>query len=398
MSRERHIRIHLKIRFRALSVTGNNEFVTNRLLLVRITVAAGLLAGMGLSFPLWLTRTDYPRVPAIDIIPGLPRPLDILLLSVFALALGLLVWKPELKWSRGLLFGIAVLLILQDQSRLQPWFVEYVLLLAAAVYSRRDRAATHTCCLILAAVYVWSGVHKMNSSFLTNLFPWLVSPFVKSSASRTMNAIGASIPFIEIGMGLALLRADTRRVGVITIVGMHVFLLIVLSPLALGWNSVVAPWNVAMIVLVPGLFWNSGASAKELLTVGRIYWIPLLVLPLLSLVGLWDTNPSFALYSGNQIIGSVVLSPEAREKLDPRVKALTESFGDLYRLRLDDWSMAATNVPAYPAERVLRRLAQTFCPLHVINRNDVIFVLEQPPPWLYRSGWHRIEAAEQFCK
>ena len=95
-------------------------------------------------------------------------------------------------------------------------------------------------------------------------------------------------------MGLVLLRADTRRVGVITIVGMHVFLLIVLSPLALGWNSVVAPWNVAMIVLVPGLFWNSGASAKELLTVGRIYWIPLLVLPLLSLVGLWDTNPSFA--------------------------------------------------------------------------------------------------------
>ena len=372
--------------------------MAKRLFMVRLVIVAGLLAGMGLSWPLWLTRTDYPRVPAFDFIPALPRPLDILLLIAFGVALAFLAARPEAKWVAGIAFSAAVLLVLQDQSRLQPWFIEYLLLLTVVTFLGKEKAALNTCCLILSTVYFWSGVHKMNTSFMTNVFPLLVSPFVNSGTSSAVRYIGALIPFVEAGFAFALLRPRTRRSGVIAIVVMHLFLLAVLSPLALGWNSVVAPWNIAMIVLVPVLFWNSQASERELLAVSQFYWIPLLIMPALSLVGIWDTNPSFALYSGNQMIASVVLSPDAKERLSPQLKTLAEPFGNLYRVRLDDWSMAAMNVPAYPAERVLRSVAQTFCLLHVTNRNDVIFILEQPPQWLYRTGWHRIESAEQFCK
>ena len=60
------------------------------------------------------------------------------------------------------------------------------------------------------------------------------------------------------GSGLRVRSAPrTRRYGVIAIVVMHLFLLAVLSPLALGWNSVV-PWNAVMIVLVPLLSELSG--------------------------------------------------------------------------------------------------------------------------------------------
>ena len=133
-----------EIRYTLSSFTGNNDFVAKRLLMVRLTVVAGLLAGMGLSWPLWLTRTDYPRVPAVDFIPALPRPLDILLLIAFGVALAFLAARPESRWVAGIAFSTAALLVLQDQSRLQPWFIEYLLLLAAVTFSGKETAALKT--------------------------------------------------------------------------------------------------------------------------------------------------------------------------------------------------------------------------------------------------------------
>jgi hypothetical protein len=365
--------------------------------MVRATVAAGILAGIMLSLPLWLTRISYPRVPLLDFIPAFPAPFDSFLLFAFAGGLLVLVWRPHLKWIGVFWFSFAAFLLAQDQSRLQPWFVEYLLLLALVVFSKSEGMALNGCRLVLAAVYFWSGVHKMNTSFATNLFPWLVSPFVGSGAEPIVQGAGLMVPFVEIALGIALLFPKTRRLGVVAIVAMHLFLLLVLSPLALGWNSVVAPWNIAMMVLVPFLFWQADVSARSLFAAPRALFIFLFILPCLSLMGRWDTSPSFALYSGNQLIGSVVLSESAWQRQDAQIQAVSERVGDRYRIRLDDWAVTATNVPAYPAERVLRRVAQSFC-VASVQEQDVIFILEQPPQWLYRSGWHRIERRGEFCR
>ena len=66
-------------------------------------------------------------------------------------------------------------------------------------------------------------------------------------------------------------------------------------------------------------------------------------------------------------------------------------------LRIDDWSQAATNAPAYPAERVLRRVAQSLCKVHEKD-NDLVFLMEKPARWLYRAGWHRTENARDLCQ
>ena len=346
---------------------------------------------------------SYPRVPLLDFIPAFPPPLDIVVLLAFAIALGVLVWCPQMKRLGLLWFVAAVFLALQDQSRLEPWFIEYLLLLFAVFFSRDNSAAFSGCRMILAAVYFWSGVHKMNTSFATKLFPWLVSPVLKLDSESMIQVVGAAVPFLEIGMAVALLFPKTRRIGVIAIVVMHLFLLAVLGPWALDWNNVVMPWNVAMIVLVPVLFWESKASSKALFAWSGSNWayrailVFVLVLPPLSLAGLWDTSPSFALYSGNQLIGSVVLSSEAWEHQDSQTRSAAEHIGNRYRLRIDDWSVLAMNVPAYPAERVLRRIAQSFCAA-ARSEDDVIFILEQPPRWFYRAGWHRIENSRELCR
>ena len=361
----------------------------------------GALSGMALSLPLWQTRTTYPHAPLFDFIPAFPQPFDALLFVAFAAAFGILVWLPRLRLLGTLWLLAAVFLALQDQSRLQPWFVEYVLLLTAVIFSKSEAMAFNGCRMVIAAIYFWSGLHKMNDTFFEKLFPWMVSSISTPTLAATLHFIGVIAPYMEVGFGLALLFPQTRRPGVLLSVCMHLLLLAMLGPWSLGWNNIVWPWNLAMIVLVPCLFWGSAAPASEILK-PRETWARhalfffVIVLPPLSLIGLWDTYPSFALYSGNPLIGSVVFTPDAWKRLDSQTRAVAEPLGDRYLLRLDDWSLVSMNVPAYPAERVLRRVARSFCAVHEID-GDALFILEQPSRWLYRSGWQKIERPREFC-
>jgi Methylamine utilisation protein MauE len=375
----------------------------HRFAFVRTVIFAGMIAGIALSLPLWRTRLSYPQVPVVDVIPGFPQPIDVVFLLGFVAALGICMWQIRFKRLAVIWLCAAAFLVVQDQSRFQPWFLEYALLFAVVVFSRSETSALVGCRFIVVAVYFWSGLHKMNTSFAAKVFPWLVSPFAKSGPGPIAEVLGALAPFVEMGMAAALLFPKTRRIGVIAILAMHVFLLAVLSPWALGWNNVVGPWNVAMVALVPCLYWNSGDFITAFFTweqghaVRRVVLAFVLILPSLSLVGFWDTSPSFALYSGNQMIGAVVLSRDVWLKQDKEMKAIAENVGGRYRIFLDDWSDAAMNVPSYPAQRVLRRVAKTFCSPSIQDK-DVAFIIEQPPRWLYRPGWHRIENAEELCR
>ena len=58
--------------------------VTQRFLIVRATIALGMLAGIALSMPLWRTRDSFPRVPLLDFIPAMPAPFDVGVLLALA--------------------------------------------------------------------------------------------------------------------------------------------------------------------------------------------------------------------------------------------------------------------------------------------------------------------------
>jgi hypothetical protein len=366
---------------------------------VRAATALGMLLAIGLSLPLWLTRPTYPAVPLAAFIPSFPSPVDGLFLTFVLGTFVALLWRPKFRRFAALWFAAAGFLVLQDQARLQPWFVEGVLILAAFILSDDESGALNNCRLITAGVYFWSGAHKMNTSFVNALAPWLLSPLTTSMLF--VHIVGVAVPFLEMGLGLALLIPGVRRIGVVGIVAMHVFLLTTLGPWALNWNSVVWPWNLMMVVLVPCLFWKTPVSTGEVLALRSrgmqvLLAIFLVVLPALSLGELWDTAPSFDLYSGNALIGSVVMTPEAWQRLDERTRNVAERTTAGYRVLFDDWSLSERNVPAYPAERVLSAVARSFCRIHQ-TENDFVFLIEKPARWLYRPGWHRVEAAQTIC-
>ncbi len=150
---------------------------------------------------------------------------------------------------------------LQDQSRWQPWFYQYVIMLIAIALAgpARPTAALNTCCLVVAATYIWSGLAKLNPRFMDNTFPWLVGPFVgawPAPAQWLAHHLAFAAPFLECAVGVGFLTRRFRRAALFCAIGMHVAILIAIGPLGVNFNAVVWPWNVAMIAFLLILFFR----------------------------------------------------------------------------------------------------------------------------------------------
>jgi hypothetical protein len=157
-----------------------------------------------------------------------------------------------------------------------------------------------------------------------------------------------------------------------------------------GRNSVVWPWNVAMIVLTPILFWRSEAAPfgylmREWRSVSVRHHLPKLaflicgLLPALSFIGWWDLYLSAALYSGNTPIAVMRISESLREHLPGHVKqyVFKTGRGDLM-LPFYEWSLAELNVPPYPEIRVYRQVARQLCHLDTNEQVNGLIVRGRP--------------------
>ena len=184
----------------------------SRIVLLRISVILGLLAGLALSPKLWLSSRLYPFTPVWSFVRPFTSPADrIVFFALIALLIAAsVVPRREILTA---VFMLLALLAIQDQSRWQPWFYQYALMLLAITLagSKRPDAALNTCCLIVAATYIWSGLAKLNPNFVGDTFPWLVEPFVKAAPARVqwfIRHLAFVAPVFECGTGVGLL---TRR-------------------------------------------------------------------------------------------------------------------------------------------------------------------------------------------
>jgi hypothetical protein len=334
-----------------------------RLVWLSRSIVAGLVAGLLLSAKLWVSTREYPLVPLLDIVPPLPYPLDYILFCLFGILLvGILVFRG---WVAGALviaaLALAALLVLQDQDRLQPWFYQYYFMLGAVGLSNLGRLSTegalNACRVVVAFTYFWSGLQKAHVSFAENVYPWLIEPVASHLPSEAASVLahGAyAVPIVETAIGLGLLVRPLRKPAVIVAILMHAFILFSLGPWGHNWNSVIWPWNLAMIAFVLILFWRAPDNPSLLAVVkpaGSTYRAVVLVLfaftPALNFVGLWDSYLSASLYSGSTKNGTVYT---------------TDGSSRNYSGSVFDEAMDEMNVPAYPETRVYKRVfAEMWC-------------------------------------
>jgi hypothetical protein len=360
--------------------------------LVKVTVAAAMAAGLLLSPRLWLTERHYPPVPVWDGLPTVPPPWDRGVFGAMLLLLGVATGVPRPRWPLLAFVAVAGLWSLWDQTRWQPWFYQYLFMLAALGFGGcadpvRRESALHTCRFILAATYIWSGLQKVNVSFATDMYPWILDPVLQKLPDEWRDWVanqGWYAAFMECGLGAGLLLWPARSVAVPLLVVMHAVLLYCLSPWGHDWNSVVWPWNGAMMALNVLLFTRTRHVEPWHIAWPRRFWLARCtlvlfgVMPLFSFFGWWDAYLSAALYSGNTMHGYVLLNDRIAEKLPEGVR---EQHLSGNKIDLFNWAMAEMNVPAYPARRVFRGIGRQLAALDD-SPDGVVVEIEERPDWL----------------
>jgi hypothetical protein len=355
--------------------------------LLKYTLCAAMLCGLMLSPRLWLTARSYPLVPVWDGLPLVPSPWDWLVLGTLLAALGAVVGSRRPRLAMLVFVILAALWSLGDQTRWQPWFYQYLFMFAALALGaapddlERGQSSLNGCRLIVASMYVWSGLQKVNVDFATDVFPWLMDPLLKhlpEGWQASINGHGWEAGFVECALGLGLLVWPLRPVAVVGALTMHLVILFSLGPWGHAWNTVVWPWNLAMMMFVVILFartrpvmpWHILWPRRFLFA--RVTLLLFGVLPLLSFFEWWDCYLSAALYSGNTPDARILICQEVYDQLPREARrhvqlraVVPDEVADLddpdsacpYEVDVNSWSLAELNVPPYPAERVFRGIA-----------------------------------------
>jgi hypothetical protein len=341
---------------------------------LRIVVATGLLCGLGLSWRLWLSSRLFPLSPVSDSLPRIPFPLDVAwLLVLLGLLLAILVAARPRRFIFAFL-ALAATLSLWDQTRWQPWFYQYFFMLAAIgcldgrqTGRRRLQPAIDVCRLIVVCTYFWSGLQKLNVTFVRETWPDVAGPwlrFLPAALGKIPSSASLLIPVFEVLVAVGLVTRRCRNGAVVLAAGVHVCVLLVL--LASGENSVVWPWNAAMAVFVFILFWQDrDTRPRDVLAPRNAFHLMaallFAVLPALSLVGLWDSYLSAALYSGNTHQAVILLAPGVVDRLPAPMRPYVWQQTAPDFLDINRWAYGELNVPAYPEPRVYRSVAERLC-------------------------------------
>jgi hypothetical protein len=350
---------------------------SHRIRALKAVIALACLSSFALAPRLWLSGRTYPTAPVWPWLPPVPAPLDAIWFSSLWILLGLMLVEGSRRLCAGLFLALTVLLMLWDQGRWQPPIYQYVLLLAAlTVYpvradpTARDRAL-QTARLIIAATYFWSGVQKINATFVGRVFPWMIEPIVAGwpAGLRSLaSSMGAVVPVLEVAIALGLLSRRFRGAAVLTAVTMHGVILLAIGPLGRRWDHFVWPWNVAMAVSVIILFARSRdhdlSTLREVTrpAYGKLLLVLVGVMPAASFTGMWDSYLSWSLYSGN-------LSDAVIRFRDPEVAGLPESVRARIKRRISGehvldifmWSVHDVGLEPYPEPRVYRHVARWIC-------------------------------------
>jgi len=312
-----------------------------------------MLAGIALSPKLWFPlHRLYPTAPAANWLAIGPQWIDALLSIVMIAAL----LAGERFWRVALV--VLAVLVLRDQSRLQPWAWEYALLLIGVM-----SPGIRTCRSILIALYLWSGIQKLNVTFATQTWADVTSGHLPAST-------WILIPLGEMAIALALIWPRTRRMAMFAAIALHLSILIAL--VASHENSVVWPWNVVMAALVFVLFRSdSRQQTADSGSGGRTMEFALVaiagVLPILSLFNCWDAYLSGALYSGNTEQAVLIVSPGVVRHLPDVIARNTWQESAPLFIDLNRWSFDELNVPAYPADRVFKAVGAEVCATYADN-------------------------------
>lgn len=345
-----------------------------RIKLLKALILIAFIAGFLFSPHLWASKERFfPVIRPFDIPFSFTFPYDALCLLFFIISGTFWIFLGK-RWPGCIAIGCLLIELLQDQMRWQPWVYLYLLLLLPHLL-RSGKKANEQLILdcsqwIFAGVYVWSGIHKLNANFIHGTFAQITHAFGGEAMFTRWQNAGYLIPLIEMGTGICLLSTRFRKAGLCAAIVIHIAILFYLSPMVLNHNSIVYPWNVAMILMALVLFGKTRNPALPVLREMSGHPMAMLpaalvwLFPILNLSGHWDHYLSFSLYSDKPSTYYIAIEESQIGKIDKRLQQYFVSIPGLQGgqlIDIDKWSHAELNVPFYPQLKSFKKLGLNFC-------------------------------------
>jgi len=366
--------------------------LTHRLHFIKLSVLLGLLTSILLSYNLWSGERYFPKASFLSNYHSIIPPFD----YVFLVMLVTLIIISAISHSKIPLFLLIIFsafLCLDDQNRMQPWFYNYTLILFVLLFykERVDEPNNYnsvfvTIQILIALIYIYSGLQKFNSQFIVVSLNYILSPFESYFSERQMNLIlklGRDIPYLEVLIGIGLLFKPARYLAIPLVITMHVLVLILLGPFGNNYNQVIWPWNIIMILLNVLLFANVKRDTffDMSLLFKYIYFyivlILMLILPFFSFNNKYDSYLSSSLYSGNTNGCVLVLTDKAYKKLPDYIKYFTTKSPDYNVLSIKNWAITELNVPCVPEYRIFEEVQQNIITLTQTNSKEVQLIFTE---------------------
>jgi uncharacterized membrane protein YphA (DoxX/SURF4 family) len=349
-------------------------------------MAFSFIAEILVCWKMWIPiGREFPMISAFESIPiSLGLIGDCILICFLFTSLILIILHKHSKLAFTVLLVCFVLLILEDIARLQPWVYGQTAILCLLCFQPKKpnteelkKSILTGVLIVIAGIYLWSGLQKFNLNFIRETFPWLLSATgidLIVPAGEPTPSINYSLFLVALGetiLGLMIIFKKTRKIGMIGTLIMHVFILFSVGPLGHNWNQVVWPWNVSqMLILISFLKFKPDISFRANIKPIKFNYILILlffIMPAFNLIGLWDPPLSGCLYEGTHDEVAFYYDGYRQTKmLKHQEEGSTINEDDLGNFLGTNtyftyWSLYGMNAPNYPAHRYYKRIGKILC-------------------------------------
>lgn len=342
--------------------------------LIRVVGIFWLIAKI-ISWKVWLSSRLFPIVPVFGVLTNVPAWIHLLLYVLSLCLLCLVIVKPGIRTSYSALLVIETASCLLDYARWQPWEYQYLFILFVCITGRKDKNITTATAAILIGLYFYSGIHKLNHGFLLQVWDnMLLKSFFKVPHAIRTNEVVMQLGYIvgitEIIGGLSLLMPRARKTAAILLIVMHVFNLVWLSPVGIGYNIIVWPWNCLMISILYLLFLRGKqefSPAAMLTPANLLVTLCFGIMPVFNFIGLWDNYLSGSLYSGKLPLMAICTTEKQLQAYAKQNDRHNLCNGKPL-ITLQSWAMAELNVPPYPELRVYQKMERILTTRYTATR------------------------------
>ena len=345
----------------------SDSYKTN--LILKITSVFWIFTKL-FSYNLWHTERLFPLIPPFDFLENIPNFIHLALFFLALAGIAFIGFFPRNKFILGITIIVEITSCMLDQNRWQPWEYQYLLtFLFHFFYFKNQKQFVNYFSFLLIVIYLNSGLHKLNGSFLYVVWEKMILiKFFGLNFNQINNTYihfaGLLLGLIEVLSAFGCLFFKNKKIFALLLVGMHLFILVLVSPIGVNYNSIILPWNVLMIFLILIVFYNNDSKLSfNNLIIGfnKIPFLILGILPFFCFMGLYDNFFSFNLYSGSLkylriCVDENKISPEykpyfAKNKSNCVTKKVISG---------NDWSLKEMNVVIYPEVRFYKGIIKNW--------------------------------------